>query len=258
VGTVFSIGLAYFFYRKQVRAKLLAIDTTLPVSLTIPMSVVPEDYARDGKERWRVFVLLWNRGSAPLEMSDFVEPIKVLPAENILRMEVHEQDPAANVRVDQTNKTISVELLRPGEAAILVVDAEAPSFSPGVSVVMKSADMSTLIRREPQERRDVIAGSVAIAASTVVYAGLMWMAIIGLAPVVKARSGLDLIPILVGVGAVPVFFGGVRLYGWLRKEMLPYTPFVLAKFFYIKGRCADIHSLWNSLRTASGGLLAMG
>jgi hypothetical protein len=49
-----------------------------------------------------------------------VKPIKVLPTEHILRIAFHEQDSAADATIDGAAKSISIDLLRPGEAIIFL------------------------------------------------------------------------------------------------------------------------------------------
>jgi hypothetical protein len=145
-----SIGVAYYFYRKTVRTKLLAYAYTKSVSLRLPdLYGVPQNYLKGANEPSRAFVLFWNRGTSPIEGSDFVEPIKVLPTERILRIAAHEQDGAVASKVDNAHKTISIDLLRPGEAIIFLIDATDADYAPEISVVMKSAEMSVYLRSAP-------------------------------------------------------------------------------------------------------------
>jgi len=122
-----------------------------------------------------VLLLLWNRGTAPIEKSDFVEPIKVLPTSSILHVEAHEQNSAAAATV--VNEEISIELLRPNEAIIFSIDAIEPDFTPEISIVMKSADMSEFLRSAPVNIRNVIPIVAAIATFLLVAGIFIWSAV---------------------------------------------------------------------------------
>jgi hypothetical protein len=261
-----SVPLAYYFYRKTIRTKLLAYAYTKPVSLQLPVYDVPSEYLRDANEPSRVFMLLWNRGTAPIEKSDFVHPIKILPTERVLRIVTHEQDGAVATTVDEAEKSISIDLLRPGEATIFLIDAIDPDYRPEISVVMKSAEMSVFLPSAPIEPRDMIS----ITAAAAVYVLLLG---IGAWSVLKLAGTFDLLPqkveetpfrqVLVlafATVAIPIFF--YRVARWVHKrthESLWWlTPFLPYKFFELQKACSKINDTWAGLRKESRGLMAAG
>jgi hypothetical protein len=93
----------------------------------------------------RMYVLLWNRGTAPIESSDFLSPIAISASSPILNLQIQDKDAAASVRLNESTREISVDLLRPGEAIILVAEVMSETFRPEIRVEMKSADMSAFI-----------------------------------------------------------------------------------------------------------------
>src|SRR5690242_5207201 len=109
---ILGILLAFYFYRRTIRTKLLAIGSTESVPLIVSLDE-QDDVA------CRSFILLWNRGSSPIEATDFVSPIRL---RNSSALCVYEKDATADVTVDTTSGAISVRLLRPSEGAILMVD----------------------------------------------------------------------------------------------------------------------------------------
>jgi hypothetical protein len=139
--------LAYFFYKKSVRTKVLAISYTDPIPLMINMGDIEVVY--EGKALSalsRVYVLFWNRGTAPIEASDFLSPIAITTSEPILNLQIHDKDAAVAAVLDEKTSSISIELLRPGEAITLVAEVTSEAYRPNISVQMKSADMSASIR----------------------------------------------------------------------------------------------------------------
>ena len=173
-----GIWLAYYFYIKTIRAKVLAIAYTQPISLLLPIEDVPDNYLAHTNDPSRVFVLFWNRGTAPIEEEDFIDPIMVRPTDRILRIVVHEKDPAAAATIDEVEGRISINLLRPGEAIILRIDVAEEGYTPDIAVQMKSADMSVLLRSEPFGIRDVlpIVATLAIAS---LFFGTVWLSLDG-------------------------------------------------------------------------------
>jgi len=149
IGTVTGIVgvvLAYVFYRKSIRTKVLAIAYTdrIPLMITLgDLEVVYEGLTIRALSR--VYVLFWNRGTAPIEANDFLGPVVVSPDKAILNLAVHEKDPAAQATLDEAAKTLSIDLLRPGEAITLVAEIISDTYRPEISVQMKSSDMSTFI-----------------------------------------------------------------------------------------------------------------
>lgn len=141
-----GILLAYYFYRKSARTKLLAVSYTSPIPLMLPLLDVTVYYKETAQKALsRVFLLFWNRGSAAIETADFISPIDFRGNGKVLSVQIHEKDAAANVILDDANTGIEIKLLRPGEAVIAQIDAGVESFKLDLSIDMKSADMSATI-----------------------------------------------------------------------------------------------------------------
>jgi len=135
---VAGILLAIHFYRKTVRTKVLAIGYTAAIPLAL---------SDDGAHRTRhhSFVLLWNRGSAPVETSDFIAPITV-PDAALVGLDIYEQDRAADVAIETPKHRLKVDLLRPGEAVILQLATTGKPDRLSLLVQMKAPDMSVPFR----------------------------------------------------------------------------------------------------------------
>jgi hypothetical protein len=143
---VMGIVLAYYFYRKSIRAKVLAIAYTDPIPLMMTLGDLEVQYEGAAISALsRVYVLLWNRGTAPIEREDFVSPVKINASAPIIRLQIQDKDAAASVNLDEHDNRVSIELLRPGEAVTLVAEVTSETYRPDIHVEMKSSDMSTLI-----------------------------------------------------------------------------------------------------------------
>lgn len=146
VAAIFSLWLARYYYIKSVRTKILAIAVTNPLPLLLKIDGVSVYYlGREQNDLSRVFVLLWNRGTAPIEGDDFIEPIAIKDPHKVVSLKMFEKDPAADVRIDEEAKAISVRLLRPSECVIIQIDAGVEAYQPDFSVQMKSSDMSVVL-----------------------------------------------------------------------------------------------------------------
>lgn len=140
-----GIYFAYYFYRKSIRTKVLAIAYSNPVPLMFPVPDVTVSYKETVQTALsRVFILLWNKGTAPIEVTDFLGPIK-FRGDTSLFLNIYDKDPTAKVALSE-DKVLSIELLRPGESIIVQADAGQEDFKPDIAVEMKSADMSIFIQ----------------------------------------------------------------------------------------------------------------
>ena len=147
-----GLFLAYYFYRKSIRTKVLAIAYTDPIPLMMTLGNLEVAYHGSSISALsRTYILFWNRGTAPIEASDFLSPIKVKASAPILKLEIHDKDAAASVTLDEHTRDLSISLLRPGEAITnpgmpntLVAELVSEGYRPDVSVEMKSSDMSTV------------------------------------------------------------------------------------------------------------------
>jgi hypothetical protein len=140
---VLAFWFAIYAYRKQGHPKVLAYLTTEPIPFLLPIEGLSALY--HGKELRglsRVFVLIWNRGSTPIEQEDFVTPIEIKNGAAIVKFDIKEKDSAADVRIDLENHALCIGLLRPNEAVVLQIDAGEEAYKPDLVVNMKSADMS--------------------------------------------------------------------------------------------------------------------
>jgi hypothetical protein len=253
---VVGIALAIYFYRKTIRAKVLAYAYTQPVSLRLPIYNVPSDYSDLADEPSRVFMLLWNRGTAPIEKSDFVEPIKILPTEHILRIASHEKDSGVIATIDEAAKSISIDLLRPGEAIIFLIDSKKADYKADASIQMKSADMSVSLRSAPIQAPHVIAGVAAVA--TVVATSLAGFLIWQLVALGTGAAGTAINTAAGFVIGVSGWAIAGRVFKWAYDRFAWLTPFIPTKFFRLQNECSDINRLWSSLRKQSRGLMAAG
>jgi len=257
IGILIGIAVAYYFYRKTIQRKRLAYAYTKPVSLQLPLDDVPPEYLQGGKEPSRVLMLLWNRGTAPIEKSDFVEPIKILPTEKVLRIKAHERYGASEANIDQPKKSISIKLLRPEEAIIFLIDADDPDFNPEIVIVMKRTDASVFLRSAPTEVREMIA----IGAGGATFATL-----VALLTIIWAQAGPHFAEGSLAQTAVSFASGliasilGIWLGAWVRKRVALWrlTPPLPYKFFELQKTFARINGRWASLHEESRGLMAAG
>ncbi|WBU28990.1 hypothetical protein OOZ54_20355 [Rhodopseudomonas palustris] len=145
-----GIYLAYHFYIKSIRTKVLGIAYTDPFPLVLVLDSTPfKDAEPQISGRSKIQILFWNKGSAPIESTDFLSPIHITATAPIISMEIHDKDPAASVNLDKEKHCISIELLRPGEALSIVLQLASDTCKPDVNVQMKSADMSTFVTSIP-------------------------------------------------------------------------------------------------------------
>lgn len=139
-----GVWLAVRFYKKTVRSKLLAMGYTGPLPLILPHPELTITYRGSSQSMIsRVFVLFWNRGTAPIEAEDFIEPIKVQRGDKVLGVSLFDKDVATSASINEEQRTLTIQLLRPGEALILQIDGTEGRYRPDISVLMKSADMTT-------------------------------------------------------------------------------------------------------------------
>jgi hypothetical protein len=159
LGTVLGLWLAYYFYRKTVRSKVLSIAYTSSVPLVLPVPDVTVLYRGINRsELSRAFILLWNKGTAPIEEDDFLSPISI-NGEKVVDVKIVEKDAAAAGNVHSDEKAISITLLRPSEAIVLEVNAAEQAYKPDLTVQMKSSDMSVR-DRIPRALLPAIIGSI--------------------------------------------------------------------------------------------------
>ncbi|WP_144441566.1 hypothetical protein [Bradyrhizobium sp. CCGE-LA001] len=141
-----GLFLAYYFYKKSVRTKVLAIAYTDPIPRMVTFG--KQEVVYEGvlmRALSTVYLLLWNRGTAPIEASDFLSPVSITASKQVLNLRVHDKDAAADVTLNEDARTLTISLLRPGEAVTLIAEVTSENYTPDIKVEMKSADMSTFI-----------------------------------------------------------------------------------------------------------------
>jgi hypothetical protein len=263
IGTVLSLALAYYFYVKSIRTKVLAIAYAGPISLLPATPDTPNlrHLYRDKEvtKLSRVLVLFWNKGTAPIESTDFIAPIEVQPRESIVGLRIVEKDPAASVTVDEAAMRISIGLLRPGEAVIFEVDAAKDAFKPSIPISMKSSDMSRFLR---------VPGFFFPVLAAILTSGLIWMA-----------TGYDVGSRLISVleqmygdtpaavwGPVFLFTLGIMLYsaaamgigllvGWIVKRIYMSRSGSASRFFDMQMKMMGVRSAWKQMRKATSRLV---
>jgi hypothetical protein len=97
-----GLFLAYYFYKKSIRTKVLAISYTdaIPLMMTMgDLQVVYEGVSLRALSR--VYVLFWNRGTSPIESGDFLAPIVISSSEPILNLQIHDKDAAVAASLGQ-------------------------------------------------------------------------------------------------------------------------------------------------------------
>lgn len=138
-----GLWLAFYFYQKTIRTKVLAIAHTNPLPLMPPVADIGAYYLEaEQKSLSRVFVLFWNRGTAPIESDDFINAISIRSKDKILLVKIKDKDAAATADLDSENKTLKIILLRPDEAIVMQIDSTDLEYRADLSVEMKTSDMS--------------------------------------------------------------------------------------------------------------------
>jgi hypothetical protein len=141
-----GIIAAYAFYKKSVRTKVLGVAYTAPIPIVLTLEDIDVSYkGATLKALSRVYVLLWNRGTAPIESADFLFPIAFKYKDPLVTLEISDKDAAARVKLDNDANTLQIELLRPGEAVLIHSEVASETFAPDIDIQMKSSDMSTFI-----------------------------------------------------------------------------------------------------------------
>lgn len=147
LGILIGAVLARYFYRKSIRTKILSISYSDPFPLYVSIPKVKATYdSTEINALSETYFLLWNRGTSPIEASDFVSPITLKNADGVLRLDIDDKDVAASATIDPTDHSIRIDILRPNEAIVFCILAKEYTYKPDLSIVMKSADMSSFLR----------------------------------------------------------------------------------------------------------------
>jgi hypothetical protein len=244
---IFGIAFAFYFYRKSIRTKILAIAYTEPIPLLLTLENITVSYLGTNiSSLSRVFILLWNKGTAPIESSDFIAPIEIMSNQQILKLEIHEKDAAVSANFNSQTNSIDIELLRPGGAITLIVQVTDDSYRPDLKIQMKSVEMSALVRG----LRAGYPGAFAV------------LAVICLAFIdgyyLYAHSYIpdppSLNKFLIGcaaIGGVPFLFGAI-VYFLTTKLILRSTSPVAWRFFQVQMSAWQNRIKWNEIKKKIG------
>jgi len=147
LGILLGLIVAYIFYRKTIRTKVLAVAYTDPIPLVMTLGDITVEYMGVNISALsRVDVLLWNRGTSPIEAQDFVAPIQYKLTDQILKLEIYDKDMATSANLDSKTGILTIDLLRPGEALVVIAEIASETYRPDLQIQMKSSEMSTVIR----------------------------------------------------------------------------------------------------------------
>ena len=144
---VLGLIVAYIFYLKTIRTKVLAFAYTDPIPLVMTLADITVGYmGANISALSRVYVLLWNRGTSPIEAQDFIAPIEYKLTDQILKLEIYDKDAATSAHLDSKTGILTIDLLRPGEALVVIAEVASETYRPDLQIQMKSPEMSTVIR----------------------------------------------------------------------------------------------------------------
>jgi hypothetical protein len=249
---VLSLLLAYVFYRKTVRTKLLGIGYTAPT----PLMVTTEDIAltymgHSVTSIARVFILLWNKGTSPIEATDFIAPISLTSDTSLLKLDVFDKDATSQISVDSETSTISISLLRPSEAVMLVAEIANDEKRPNLKVEMKSADMITIVRWPP----NLIPIIVALLFPVLLFVGFLGLLIYATLtqpyvepePVPTLPQIAALIGLFVVFPVTVVFIGKIAVKAAQAICNRLYSPVVM-RFSELQGKAWANRQAWKQLR----------
>src|ERR1700686_2696330 len=147
LGILLGLIVAYIFYRKTIRTKVLALAYTDPIPLVMTLGDITVEYMGVNISALsRVYVLLWNRGTSPIEAQDFVAPIEYKLTDQILKLEIYDKDVATSANLGSQTGILTIDFLRPGEALVVIAEVASETYRPDLQIQMKSSEMSTVIR----------------------------------------------------------------------------------------------------------------
>jgi hypothetical protein len=242
--------LAYYFYIKTIRTKVLGIAYTNPIPLILPLKEINVSYLGAAQTALsRVFVLLWNKGTSPIESNDFIAPITVRAGEKVLVLKTYDKDAAATVVVSVEDKTITVNLLRPGEAIILQIDAADDFYRPDLSIQMKSSDMSVLLG---QNRAFLLIVPAVLMGALALFFGMYTLQNLSLPQWIVGEDFMAVVAqfgILISWMLVS-FLVAIATFFLARKLFFGSTVTSVAlRFFDLQFRINRVVHIWKSLRT---------
>jgi hypothetical protein len=217
IGILVGIIVPIYFYRKSLRPKLLAVAYRGPFPLMLSIPGVTVTYlGAERKALSRTYILFWNRGTNPIEHTDFAVPI-AFPDTEVLTIDVIRKDPMALVKVE--GRTIKVELLRPSEAAVVQVEME--KFDrPNLIMPTKTQNMIVTIRRIPGIL-GLLPGALAIVTGVLAFAvGAVILEWLNLGP-----ENNKTIPFIFSFACIGIAFLAHNVGSTMTKQLTPRIPY---------------------------------
>jgi hypothetical protein len=146
IGIIIAIAVPLYFYRKGLRPKLFSVAYNGAFALMMSTPGVTVSYLGSPRTALsRTNILFWNRGTSPIEDSDFIAPI-AFPDTEIIAIEILCKDPMAIASVE--GHTLKISLLRPSEAIVVKVEQES-FYRPNLVMPTKTANMVETLSRVP-------------------------------------------------------------------------------------------------------------
>lgn len=147
--TIASLLLGYYWYRRSLQRKILAISMNEPGRLAfLPGRSDCLELRYSGEtvsEVFRTHILFHNRGTVPFEAADLLEPVTIsFPDQSVLAAEISDRDLTTSVTLSLVGDRIllDVGLMRAGEAFLAFVDTRSNS-KPTLKVETKSFKVAT-------------------------------------------------------------------------------------------------------------------
>jgi len=122
----------------------VAYNGAFPLMLSVP-GVTVSYLGSPRTALSRTNILFWNRGTSPIEESDFVVPIAFQDV-GIITIEVLRKDPMAIASVE--GRTLKIILLRPSEAIVVKIEQEN-FYRPNLVMSTKTTNMVETLRKVP-------------------------------------------------------------------------------------------------------------
>jgi hypothetical protein len=203
---VLGLVVAYIFYRKTIRTKVLALAYTDPIPLVMTLGDITVEYMGTNISALsRVYVLLWNRGTSPIEAQDFITPIEYKLTDQILKLEIYDKDMATSANLDPKTGVLTIDLLRPGEALVVIAEVASETYRPDLQIAMKSSEMSTVIRGY----RAAYPGAIAVMTILLLVIVIIGMIVSSFTMVDPIKTDVNPGPSLIGLG---LFFSSTILF----------------------------------------------
>jgi hypothetical protein len=249
---VLGIIVAYIFYRKTIRTKVLALAYTDPIPLVMTLADITVGYmGANISALSRVYVLLWNRGTSPIEAQDFIAPIEYKLTDQILKLEIYDKDAATSAHLDSQTGILTIDLLRPGEALVVIAEVASETYRPDLQIQMKSSEMSTVIRGARAAYPGAIAAITILLLVILTFGMLVSTSTIVFNPI---KADVNPAPSLLGAGIFfsstilfPLVVGGI-IYWLARKTISRATTPVAWRFSERKMKALNVRQKFTEFK----------